>query len=471
MTLTVVLVVVYVIIAISLIFSLLLNGVRPSKTLAWLLAIFTIPVGGILLYLLLGRNRRKNKILKKKELSLQGNQKFIGDLRLPDALSEHQKLMRLVWRNCGFAPVYGNSNTLLKDGKTTFESIFTALENAKSYIYLQYYIFEEGDWANRLLHLFQRKTKEGVKVRLIFDNIGSYTLSKKYIKALKSCRVEVYPFLPYRFGRFLSSLNYRNHRKIIVVDGIYGFTGGINVSDKYLKGDPGLGTWHDMHLRIIGPAVKQLEAVFLSDWYLVSEEQLELGKPNVVWDGSVEKSKLVQIVSSGPEDDFANIQKVYFSMIANANEYLYITNPYIIPGPEILHALQTASLSGVDVRLLVSEQGDSTVVNWSVRSYFEPFLKSGIRLFLFPDGFLHSKVIVSDDSIASIGTANVDVRSFEHNYEVNALVYDQEFARELKRDFLERCLSSRELNYDEHRQRSWMTQLKEGTAKILSPIL
>ncbi|WP_420601147.1 cardiolipin synthase [Flagellimonas sp.] len=470
MTLSVVLVILYIIVAIAMVIGILVNGARPSKTLAWLLAIFTIPVGGIILYLLLGRNRRKNKILREKQVAFSREIKPIP-IEISKTDHTYGRLMDLINKNCRFQPTLQNSAVLLKDGKTTFESIFEALEGASNYIYLQYYIFEDGELADRLLKLFQSKVKEGVKVRMIYDSIGSYTLSNRYVNALKSVGVEVYPFLPFRFDYFLSSLNYRNHRKIIIVDGIHGFTGGINISDKYLKGDPNLGTWHDMHLQLTGPSVKQLEEVFIADWYLVAEEQLSLGDEVDKGKFKNDGDKIVQIVSSGPEDDFPNIQQVYFEMINEAKQYVYITNPYIIPGNEILLALQTASLSGVDVRLLVSEHADSNLVGWTVRSYFEPLLKAGIRLFLFPDGFLHSKVIVSDDEIVSIGTANIDVRSFEHNFEVNALIFDRYFSQQLKADFLKDCARSRELTYHEHKQRSWGTRLKEGTAKIFSPIL
>lgn len=470
MTLTIILVLLYALIAIVLVVSLLLNGMRPSKTLAWLLAIFTIPVGGILLYLLLGRNRRKNKILRKKPVNLSRKLVPIPET-LVKANDKYLKMMGLINHNCRFPPTNSNTVTLLKDGAATFTSILKSLENAKKYIYLQYYIFEEGELADRLLELFKAKVAQGVVVRMIYDSVGSYTLSNGYVKALKDAGVEVFPFLPFRFDYFLSSLNYRNHRKIIVVDGIHGFTGGINISDKYLKGDPNLGKWHDRHLYIHGPAVKQLEEVFIADWFLVAEEQLDLGGKDENLGNDKENGATVQIVSSGPEDDFPTIQQTYFTLINEAENYIYITNPYVIPGSEILMALQTASSSGVDVRLLISEKGDSNLVDWSVRSYFEPMLKAGIRLFLLPDGFLHSKVMVSDDDIVSIGTANIDIRSFEHNYEVNAVIYDKDFAKQLKADFLEDCTRSRELTYFEHKQRPWGTKLKEGAAKIFSPIL
>ena len=464
-----ILVILYVPIALSMVISLLVNGIRPSKTLGWLLAIFTIPVAGILLYLMLGRNRRKRRLVKRRGSAL----------RLPVqagknwsvyASSKYRKIMQLVASNCLLIPTSRNEVAMLKDGKSTFESIFRALEGAKNYIHLQYYIYEEGELANRLLELFQRKVKDGVRVRLIYDGIGSYTLSRSYINRLKSAGVEVYPFLPYRFGRFLTRLNYRNHRKIITIDGNTGFTGGINISDKYLKGDEELGMWHDMHLRIEGPAVSYLDYIFATDWFMVSEKKLEeCLNPGV--DEGDSTPCVVQLVSSGPDDVFANIEQLYFSIISRANSYVYITNPYIIPSQEILKALQVASLAGVDVRLMISRKSDSKLVRWSVQSYFEPLLKAGARIFLFPDGFLHSKIMVSDDDICSVGTANIDVRSFEHNYEVNAIVYDKDFTEILKEDFITDCRKCEELRYEQHMKRPWLNRLMEGIARVFTPLL
>lgn len=434
-----------------------------------MLAIFTIPVGGMLLYLLLGRNRRKNKLLR------QVKPKF---LNLPGPAPEHisflggkyQKLMSLAYRNSHFPPTTNNRLQLLKDGKTTFESIFYALEQAQFEIHLQYYIFEEGELADRLLFLFESKLAQGVKIRMIYDGIGSFSLSKSYLKKLMAIGVEVYPFLPFKFGRFLSSLNYRNHRKIIVIDRKIAFTGGINISDKYLKGDPALGNWHDMHLKIEGQAVTHLNQVFARDWYLVSQEAIKPApRPESFPDHT--SGTLVQIVSGGPDDDFASLEQTYFTMINKARNYLYITNPYVIPGPAIMQALQTAALSGVDVRLLISEKADSKIVGWCVRSYFEALLKSGIRIYLFPEGFLHSKIMVSDDAVSTIGTANLDDRSFEQNYEVNAIVYDEPFANVLKHDFLKDSNVSRMLSYHEYLERPWSDKLKEGFGKIFSPVL
>ncbi len=466
---TIILILTYFVLAISIVISILLHGAKPSKTLSWLLAVFTIPVGGILLYLLLGRNRRKNKLLKIKRQAFF-NLPRPTTLHMASLDGKYRKLMTLVYKNSHFPPTNRNRLQLLKDGKGTFEAIFSALKNAEKQIHMQYYIFEEGELADRLLALFEKKIGQGVSVRMIYDGIGSFSLSKSYLKKLSALGVEVYPFLPFKFGRFLSSLNYRNHRKIIVVDGCIAFTGGINLSDKYLKGDPDLGNWHDMHLKMEGPSANHLDYVFAMDWYLVSQKAIE-----PVWLPEVSDANtsdmLVQIVSGGPDDDFPALEQAYFTIINKAKDYLYITNPYIIPGQAIMQALQTAALSGVDVRLMISENADSKIVSWSVRSYFEALLKSGIKIYLFPDGFLHSKIMVSDDMVATVGTANLDDRSFEQNYEVNAIAYDADFARLLKQDFLKDANVSRMLSYSEYLERPWTEKLKEGFGKVFSPLL
>ena len=459
----------YLVFALSIVISLLLHGAKPSKTLSWLLVIFTVPVGGILLYLLVGRNRRKNKLTGLKKASFSG-------LPVPSSQSvvsmdgDYKNLMRLVHSNSRLYPTGNNRLKILKNGKCTFESIFIALEKAETKIHLQYYIFEEGELADRLLSLFEKKINEGIKIRMIYDGVGSFSLSKSYLGRLIEIGVDVYPFLPFKFGRFIRSVNYRNHRKIIVVDGKIAFTGGINISDKYLRGDPALGNWHDMHLEIKGPAASHLDYVFATDWYLVSQETIQPSQ-SINSESIEENGKIVQIVSGGPDDDFPALEQAYFTIINNSEHYIYITNPYIIPGQAIMQALQTAALSGVDVRLMVSENADNKIVSWCVRSYFEPMLKSGIKIYLFPDGFLHSKIIVSDDAVSTIGTANLDDRSFEHNYEVNALIYDKSFATLLKDDFLKDGNVSRVLSYQEHLQRPWREKLKEGFGKLFSPVL
>jgi len=460
---------VYVLIALATVISLLMNGIRPGKTLGWLLAIFTIPVGGVLLYLIFGRNRRRNKMFSEQNRIIIGEGSRLGDC-MGELPGKGTKLARLIQRTVHCPVSCANELTLLRNGRKTFESIFEALEGAKELIHIQYYIYEDGLLADKLLEIFERKIAEGVTVRLLYDGIGSFSLSKKYLGNLQAVGVETAQFLPYKFGRFLTSINYRNHRKIIVVDNKIGFTGGINISDKYLKGDPALGKWHDDHLKIDGEAVDYLNQVFLSDWYLASGKKLDMSQfvpvPKLGAHGPL------QIVPSGPDDDFDVMEQAYFSLINSAEKYLYITNPYIIPNHAILQGLMTASLSGVDVRLLMSSTTDMKLVDWCVRAYFESYLKAGIKIYLFPDGFLHSKVLLCDDRVVSIGTANLDNRSLQQNYEAQVFVYDSELCESMRRDYLEDCEGSRLLtDHKAFSKRPWLNKLLEGAAKLLSPLL
>ena len=303
--------------------------------------------------------------------------------------------------------------------------------------------------ADKFKSILINKAKEGLEIRFIYDALGSRTLSNNYINDLKAVGIQVYPFSPMRLGRLISSINYRNHRKIIIVDGIVGFTGGINVSDKYITGDENLGKWYDMHLQLKGAVVNSLQAVFALDWSFASETHNLLNTKYFIEHFSPGNS-VAQVVASGPDSDFSSIQQLYFSIINSAKKYVYITNPYIIPGEILKESLQVAAMSGIDIKLLLSAKSDSFLVKWNVRSHFEYLLKSGVRIFLYPDGFLHSKVIISDNELTSIGTANLDIRSFEQNYEVNALIYDEKITTELKHDFLKDCKKSSEMNYQKH---------------------
>ncbi|WP_109299392.1 cardiolipin synthase [Aquimarina sp. AU474] len=465
---------IYIIIGIIIVGRLLLYGMRPTKTLGWLLVIFTIPVGGILLYLLLGRNRRKNKLFKLQQtdeiISSLNNEKLLASPIKQKDYKEHIKVIKLIVQNSGFISSSGNRLKILKNGNATFTAIFESLKKAEKFIHLEYYIFEEGRLADNLFQLFEIKVKEGVEIRILYDGIGSRHLSNQYIQKLKNIGVEVCSFLPIRFGKFLSSLNYRNHRKIIVIDNKIAFTGGINVSDKYVTGDSYLGIWNDMHLQLEGPIIHSLQAIFIMDWNLINSTTPLLASE--YFSPVIEMGDIAaQIVHSGPDEDFSATQQLYFSLINEAKDYVYITNPYIIPGEAILEALKVAALSGVDVRLLLSDKSDNFIVRWCVRSYFESLLQAGVKIYLFLDGFVHSKTIVVDDTICSIGTTNLDIRSFEQNYEVNVAIYDDDFSIALKNDFISDLKKGYQLNYQKFINRPLKEKLKEGIAKIFSPVL
>ncbi len=454
------------------------NG-NPSKTLAWILIILALPLVGMLLYSFLGKSLRKQKLfINKRNRDLQS----LGELEEKQLLTfereattnltsvkTHRRLARLQLRSGKFLLFPGNRVHILQDGPATFEAIFAAMERAQYFIHIEYYIFEEGDLADRIAAIATRKVQQGVQVRLAYDGVGSWSLSNKYCRQLKEAGVEVYPFMPVRFGPLANRLNYRNHRKIVVVDGTVGFTGGINVSDKYIKGDPKLGHWRDTHMQLEGPAVSFLQYIFLTDWEFVSGQNMirqeHFPRPDPV--GNIP----VQITASGPDSDYASIHQTYVSMLYEAKEYIYLSNAYLIPDESLMMALTSAAMSGVDVRILIPEASDSFVVKWSIRSYLEELLAADVKVYMYQKGFLHSKVIVADDSLASVGTANLDIRSFEQNLEINALLYDADKACMLKAQFFTDLQDSTALNLDTYRQRPRFDRVKESVLRVLSPVL
>ncbi len=470
--------IVYIGLVLYALYHLILTGERPVKTLAWLIAILTIPFIGIFMYYVVGINRRRLKFNKKsarkhvksyhQKITAMQESQFAAD-KSGWSIAEAQ-LERLIRINSTFVATQGNQIKPLYNGSLTFEAIFEAMESAKHFIHVQYYIFEEGDLTERFLDIFKRKTHQGVKIRLIYDGLGSFGLSRSYRKRLDQAGVEHACYLPIISKRIDSTLNFRNHRKIVIVDGEIGFTGGINVTDKYIKGDPDLGDWYDIHLQLEGPAVAGLNAVFLMDWYYGNDNGELLDQdffpiPKKVGD------TVAQIVHSGPDNSFSSVQQQYFQLINRANKYVYIANSYVIPGEAILLALKTAAISGKEVRLLLPKYSDSKLVEWTIRSYLPELIKANIKVYLFDKGFLHCKMVLVDDEIASIGTANLDIRSFEQNFEVNVLIYDEDLTRELKNHFLSYCSMSQLYTEEDVKNRGHRTKILEGMARVFSPIL
>ena len=471
--------VLYPVLTIVAVYGVVRLGTRPAKTIAWMLVIITLPVIGVILYSFIGYNLRKEKLFTRKQghdlqvLDELVEQQLVefeqADRQASPIVHNHQRLAQLQLRSGKFLLTSGNRAQVLQDGEETFAAIFAAMEQAQSFIHIEYYIFEEGDLADRVADILTKKVKQGVPARLTYDGVGSWSLSKTYCRRLKEAGVEVFPFMPVSFGPLANRLNYRNHRKIVVVDGRVGFTGGINVSDKYIKGDPKLGHWRDTHLRLEGRAVNFLQYIFLTDWQFVSRQNL-LTKEYFPSHEVVGPTP-VQISASGPDSNYASIHQTFVSMLYQAQKYIYLANAYLIPDESLLMALKATALSGVDVRLMVPETSDSFIVKWSSRSYLEELLVAGVKVYFYQKGFLHSKVVVADDELASVGTANLDIRSFEQNFELNALMYDADLARQLKARFMIDIHDCRLLDLEEYRQRPRLDRVKESVFRVLSPVL
>ena len=460
------------------IFMVLRDGSKPVRMWSWILLIIFLPFIGSISYFSLGMNLRKRKLFDlKRKIDYDQFENFIerysaiaeeAVLARNDVTTKYIHLIRLLTNVNSSIISFNNNVRILNDGPDTFESIFHACEEATEFIHLQYYIFIKGDLADRFIDIFDRKIKEGVEVRLIYDAVGSFEPRQSHLRRLRQVGVQVQAFMPVRFGR-LARLNYRNHRKILIVDGRVGFTGGINVDDKYIKGDPALGHWADTHLRIEGMSVNFLHFVFLTDWLFVAKENL-IGASMLKQFDPVGDTP-VQIVSSGPDTDYPNILQQYLYILYEAKEYVYIVNPYLIPDATLSMAIKTVALSGIDVRIILPARSESAMIHWTVRSYFGRFLSTGVKIYLYQEGFIHSKVIISDDHICSIGTANLDIRSFEQNFEVNALIYDRKVSMEMKKQFDKYQQESQLLTLEEHDKRSDLDRMKEKLARLSSPLM
>ena len=314
------------------------------------------------------------------------------------------------------------------------------------------------------------KARSGVKVRIAFDDVGSWSLSKKLIKEMRSSGIEIYPFMPVKFPALTNKINFRNHRKIIVVDGKIGFVGGLNIADKYLHGLHNLGKWRDTHLLITGDAVGALNSEFMSDWYFVSET-IPTDEPEIKKRNKVREKCWIQIASSGPDSEWENIMQVYFSAIATALKSIYISTPYFSPDESIITAIKTAALSGVDVQMILPGKNDSVIADWNTKSYIQELLEAGVKIFLFEDGFNHSKYILVDDIFSSVGSANVDMRSFDLNFEIAALIYDKPFAEKLYEVFKSDISHCRQVDLETWAKRKRIVKYKESLARILGTIV
>ena len=456
--------------------NIIFNGSRATKMISWSFSVIILPFIGPLLYYLFGINRRKFKLFKlkqteKRRLYSETYKELKGGEQSVHRFNDYKedKLASLIRKNSYFAPYEGNDITLLNSGEEAFGAIFKAIEEAKEFIHLQYYILEEGMLLDKFYELFQKKVKEGVEIRMLYDSLGSNSMRGKVVKRFKDIGVKAFPTMPIRFGNLLFTLNYRNHRKIIIVDGKIGFTGGFNVSDKYMKPISDLGTWQDLHLRIQGPLVNSLQRIFVKDYHFAGKEELLLQDkyfPKIAPSGET----VAQIISSGPDSKYPAIMQQYLAMINIATKSICIANPYFIPGEPVLEAIRIAALSGVNVTLLTPKKSDSLLAQYSMFSTFDSLLEVGANIYLRPD-FSHSKVIVIDSEIASVGSGNFDYRSFEHNFETNAILYDEDKAKQIEELFLRHCTDDVKLELEAFRKRSPFSKFLEGLAKFFSPLL
>ena len=470
---TILIIILYGYTLVTTISVLLLENRNPAKSLSWMLVLLFLPVVGIFLYLLLGQDFRKKKIISQKSIRRVTDRPVASfDIEKLDTTfidNQHLKLIKLLYKNSEAAGYAFNKIEILSDGESTFNAMFEAIQNAKDHVHIEFFIFDDDKISNQLRELLIQKAKEGVRIRMIYDYWGSFDLSKKYLKSLSDAGVFVRPFLPFRWRISRSSkINYRNHRKLVVIDGKIGFTGGLNVADRYIFGNR-LGKWRDTFLRIEGSAVQGIQLLFMVDWYFVDQKLIEgteyFPKPKKF------DQNLVQIVSSGPDSDWPAILQGIASAFSSATKYIYIHSPYFMPTDVLADCIKMAALSGIDVRLMVPIKSDSRFSDASTSSYLAQALEAGVRVFRYKEGFLHSKAMVIDDFISIVGSTNMDERSFAQNFEANAFVYDTTTALKLKELFLKDSEHCEELTLETWTNRKRRQKLIESFARLFSPLM
>lgn len=465
----------YIILIISAIVVMLLENRNPVRSLSWLLVIIFIPVGGLLLYLLLGMNLPKNHLIQRrgKDTIYQTPSKSEIDITANCIAinADSANLSKLLFANSNAICYTNNDISVLSDGESSFEAIFEAIRNAKNHIHIEFFIFADDKISNQLRELLIQKAAEGVRVRMIYDYWGSLalTFSRKYLKSLHDAGVYIKPFLPLRIRLARSRINYRNHRKIIVVDGTVAFTGGINVADRYIYGNR-LGQWRDTLVRLEGAVVHGLQTLFLTDWYFVDKKFIS-DKKYFPQAQVFQRDNLIQVVASGPDTDWQTILQGFAQAITTAKEYVYIHTPYFIPPETINSCVQMAALRGIDVRLMIPLKSDTQLTHIGTYSYLGQLLEAGVKIFHYSGGFLHSKATVIDDCISIVGSANIDERSFSQNFEANVFIFEQSTAEYLKALFIKDLQLCQELTLDQWNSRSRWQKLKEAFVRLFSPLL
>ncbi|BCZ48833.1 major cardiolipin synthase ClsA [Clostridium gelidum] len=477
MNILLVLIVVILILNIFLSLSLVfIERKDPTTTWAWLLILLVLPGFGFIIYIMFGQNLSRQKIFKEKIRVDEDKRKNINDkyergLHKHDGGETFADLKKMNFNNSGAKYTTNNNINVYANGEDKFKQLIEDIKNAKRYIHIQYYIFKNDTLGKSIIEELTQKAKNGLEVRLLVDSMGSRKLTKKAIKEYVDAGGKFSIFFPGILPHINTRINYRNHRKIVVIDGEYGYVGGFNVGDEYISKDPEVGFWRDTHVRIEGEAVDDLNERFLLDWCYAASEEIK-GYEKYSQKGNKTVGDVgIQIVTSGPDHKEQYIRNAYIKLINNAKENVYLETPYLVPDLPILESLKISALSGVDVRIIIPGKPDHFFMQWAASSYIGELLEAGIKIYNYQNGFIHAKTIVADSTVMSIGTANLDIRSFKLNFEVNAFIFDDRIAKEGEIQFMKDMEASKEITKEIYNNRSISIRIKESLIRLVSPIL
>ena len=455
--------------------TVLMDNRQPAKTIAWVLVLLFVPVVGIVLYIFFGQNTRKMKLISGRsldQLSKRSMLEFVEqrNLRMPEYFSS---LVRLFTNQSLALPFKDNAVEFYTDGYQFFPALLQAIKGATNHIHLDTYIIADDPLGRLVSDALIAKAREGVEVRLIYDDVGCWRVPERFFDRMRQAGVKVRSFMPVRFPAFTNKVNYRNHRKVCVIDGIQGFIGGMNIALRYVKGlHHGTLPWRDTHMRLRGSVVYALQRAFLVDWYFVDRTLINDHRyyPPMPW--HISNDSLAQVVTSSPIAQWPDIMQGYVRILLEAKRYVYMETPYFLPTEPVLFAMRTAALAGVDVRLMIPRRSDAWLIQLASMSYVTETLEAGVKVRLYEKGFNHSKLLVADDQISTCGSTNIDFRSFENNFEANVFFYDRQTALRIKDIYMrdEAC----SINFSEARElhhRPYLHRFVESLLRLLSPLL
>lgn len=462
---------VYVVLLANTVLVLMLENRQPAKTVVWLFIVWFLPIVGFILFYFFGQDFRREWKLRHSET--HNFEKRIRTLYRPGQTNhiddQWQPLVHALETQYLMPAQYARRQKIYDCADDFFIDLLQTIGKARHHIHIQTYLIEDDSVGRMLIDALTDKAREGIEVRLLYDDVGNWNVSDSLFNPLIAAGGIVAASQPVRFPSLTRRVNYRNHRKIVVVDGTYGFIGGMNYAVRYFS--RGTERWNDLHLYLEGDIVGSLQSVFLWDWGLTRYD-VNLNAdyfPNT--ESSSPAGTDCQIMASSPFSDCPSILYLQTWLFQNARRYIYIQTPYFLPSDSILQALQTASFAGIEVRVMVPMRPDSELMKWANESYFADVLKAGVKVYRYEGGFLHAKSLVIDDAIGSIGSSNMDFRSYENNFEANALLYDREIAIQLKEKFLHDMENCTEINIDEWLNRPMWKRLIESTIRIFSPLL
>lgn len=468
-----ILLVIYLAITIGGIVAVLMDNKQPEKTMAWILVLCFMPIVGIIFYLFFGQNTRKEKVISERSMDLLMKRSMLEfaeqeNLHIP---RRNRPLMKLFTNQNWALPFKDNEVSIFTDGYEFVSTLLYNIGQAQDHIHLDTYIIEDDPLGNLVADALIDKARQGVEVRLLYDDVGCWRVKDRFFNRMKVAGIQVYAFMPVRFPAFTGKVNYRNHRKLCVIDGKVGFIGGMNIALRYVKGTA-RQTWRDTHLCIRGGAVYAIQRAFLVDWYFVSRTLVTDRRYYPPVDKTINNNCLTQIVTSSPVSPWPDIMQGYVRVLLQAHRYVYMESPYFLPTEPVLFAMRTAALSGVDVRLIVPRHGDAKLVEWASRSYLMEVIEAGVKVYLYEPGFNHSKILVSDDNLSSCGSTNIDFRSFENNFEANAFFFNEGMALRLKKVFLtDQAQSTLVDDVSYFIKRPFLQRLLESLVRLLSPLL